>query len=168
MNYRSIRRLAILGTIFFAPGLVAQTEAPDSKPEPFVRALETKLSDSKPASPVRIAKAKPFAPKPKSPVRFSKTRFVLLSAAVYGAALTDMHQTLEVRKSPWWYETDPLAKPFVRLPAPAYYASGLAMATSLNWLSWTMAHSRRWHRLAPIPQSLSISGNLHGFHSNRF
>jgi hypothetical protein len=31
--------------------------------------------------------------------RFSKARFVLLSASVYGAALADMRQTLEVRHS---------------------------------------------------------------------
>jgi hypothetical protein len=100
--------------------------------------------------------------------RASKKRFLLLSAAVYGAALADMHRTLEVRKNSWWYETDPLAKPFVRLPTPAYYVTGLAMATGLNWLSWKMAHSGRWHRLAPIPQLLSIGGNLYGFQFNRF
>jgi hypothetical protein len=77
-----------------------------------------------------------------------------------------MHQTLEVRKNPWWCETDPLAKPFVRLPASAYYASGLGMATGLNWLSWKMGHSHRWRKLSPIPQLLSIGGNLYGFHSN--
>jgi len=92
----------------------------------------------------------------------------VLSTAVYGAALADMHQTLEVRNSPWWYETDPLAKPFARLPAPAYYATGLAMATGINWLSWKMAHSRRWHKFAPVPQLLTITGNLYGFHSNRY
>lgn len=147
---------------------MAQTEAPDSKPELSVRAFETKLSDSNSASPVRIAEANPFVSKPISALRTSKTEFILLSAGVYAASLADMHQTLKFRNKPWWYETDPLAKPFVRLPTPAYYASGLAMATGLNWLSWKMAHSRRWHRLAPIPQLLAISGNLYGFNSNRF
>jgi hypothetical protein len=92
---------------------------------------------------------------------------VLLSAAVYGASLADMHQTLAVRQNSWWYETDPAARPFAKLPAPAYYATGLAMATGVNWLSWKMAHSRRWRKLAPIPQLLAISGNLYGLHTNR-
>lgn len=77
-----------------------------------------------------------------------------------------MHQTLAMRNNSWWYEVDPLARPFARLPAPAYYVTGLAMATGVNWLSWKMAHSRRWHKLAPIPQLFAISGNLYGFHSN--
>jgi hypothetical protein len=50
-----------------------------------------------------------------------------------------MHQTLAVRNYSWWYETDPFARPFAKLPAPAYYATGLAMATGLNWLSWKWA-----------------------------
>ena len=77
-----------------------------------------------------------------------------------------MHQTLQERKCSCWREADPLARPFIRLPAPAYYASGLAMATGLNWLSWKMAHSRRWHKLAPVPQLLAVGGNLNGFRSN--
>jgi hypothetical protein len=81
---------------------------------------------------------------------------------------SDMHQTLKERKYDWWYEADPLAKPFVRLPAPAYYATGLAMATGLNWVSWKMGHSRRWHKLAAIPQLFAIGGNTYGYMSNRF
>jgi hypothetical protein len=107
-------------------------------------------------------------PKVKPAVRFSRKQFVVLSAAVYGAALADMHQTLEARKNPWWYETDPVARPFAKLPAPAYYATGLAMATGLNWLSWRMGHSRRWRKLSPIPQLLGIGGNMYGVRTNRY
>jgi hypothetical protein len=82
------------------------------------------------------------------------------------AAVADMHQTLQQRNIPRWHEADPLARPLVRLPAPAYYASGLVMATGLNWLSWKMAHSRRWHKLAP--KLLAVGGNLNGFRSNIF
>jgi hypothetical protein len=103
-----------------------------------------------------------------SAVRFHKTQFLILSAAVYGASLADMHQTLRERKYSWWYETDPLARPFVRLPTPAYYVTGLALATGLNWISWKMGHSRKWHRLAAIPQLLAIGGNTYGYESNRF
>src|SRR5882724_9706440 len=78
------------------------------------------------------------------------------------------NQTRKDRKHSWWYEADPLARPFVKLPAPAYYAVGLAMATGLNWISWKMGHSRRWHTLAAIPQLLAIAGNTHGYKSNLF
>jgi len=77
-------------------------------------------------------------PKSKSAERFSKKIFFVLGAAAYVANLADMHQTLEARKNSWWYETDPLARPFAKLPAPAYYATGLAMATGLNWISCRM------------------------------
>jgi len=166
MNIRSACGLAILGAIFIAPVANAQTGPPDSSPKLAVLLLEPKRTNSKLTAPVRPAEADPFQSRPKSPVRFSKARFVLLSASVYGAALADMHQTLEVRNSYWWYETDPLARPFARLPTPAYYASGMVMATGVNWLSWKMAHSRRWHKLSPLPQLLSIGGNLYGVHSN--
>jgi len=97
---------------------------------------------------------------------FHKKQFVVLSAAVYGAGLADMHQTMHNRNYPWWYEKDPLARPMVRSPAPAYYATGLALTTGVNWLSWKMGHSRRWHKLALLPQLLSIAGNTYGFKSN--
>jgi hypothetical protein len=166
MNIRSVCRLAILGAIFIAPVANSQTGPPDSSPRLAAHLIERMRTDSKLAPPVRLAQADPFRSENKSPVRFSKARFVLLSASVYGAALADMHQTMEVRNLPWWYETDPLARPFAHLPTPAYYATGLAMATGINWLSWRMAHSRRWHKFSPLPQLLSIGGNLYGVHSN--
>lgn len=91
-----------------------------------------------------------------------------LSTAVYAASLADMHETMRVRNESWWYERDPLARPIVRLPAPAYYTTGLALATGVNWVSWKMGHSRRWHKLAFVPQVISIAGNSYGFKSNHF
>jgi hypothetical protein len=118
----------------------------------------------------RTPEGSEFNSKPKDSVRFRKASFIVLSAGVYAAALADMHQTLKVRNSPvWaWAETDPFAKPFVSLPAPAYYATGLAMATGLNLLSWKLGHTRKWRKLSFIPQVLTIGGNLNGYRSNRF
>jgi hypothetical protein len=166
MNVRTVCGLAILGAIFLAPFASAQSDPPDSSPILAALLPEPKRTDSNLISPLRPAEADPLQSRLKVPVRFSKARFVLLSASVYGAALADMHQTMEVRNLPWWYETDPLARPFAHLPAPAYYAAGLAMATGINWLSWKMARSRRWHKLSPLPQLLSISGNVYGLHTN--
>lgn len=151
-----------------APAGMAQTTAPDSVPNFSVATRLWRASDLKPAVRPRGPVRGIIAPKSISAGRFSKKQFFVLSAAVYGAGLTDMHQTLEARKNSWWYETDPLARPFVKLPAPAYYATGLAMATGLNWISWRMGHTRRWRKLSPIPQMLAIAGNIYGFRTNRF
>jgi hypothetical protein len=168
MNCQSIRTMAFLAVLSAAPAGIAQTEPPESKPKLSALLLDANPSESSSAALVRPFERTPIEPRRTFLSHASKKRFVLLSAAVYGAALADMHQTLEVRNNSWWYETDPLAKPFARLPAPAYYATGLAMATGVNWLSWKMARSRRWRKLAPIPQLLAISGNLYAFRTNRF
>jgi hypothetical protein len=140
----------------------AQTLMPDSpasKPNSAEDAL-TYASKSQPS--IKTGELK----EARSLVRFSKKRFFILSTMVYAAGFADMHQTLAVRNQWWWYETDPLAKPFAKLPAPAYYVTGLVMATGVNFLGWKMAHSTRWHRLALIPQILTIVGNSYGLKSN--
>jgi hypothetical protein len=168
MKERSILSAAILILFAFATDGKAQALSDEPVLRPAAAASEGKDISPKTelAAPVRIRENNDAKPLP--PVRFHKYQFLILSAAVYGASLTDMHQTLQERKYPWWYETDPLVRPFVRLPGPAYYAGGLAMATGLNWISWKMGHSRRWHRLAAIPQLFAIGGNLYGYKSNLF
>jgi hypothetical protein len=163
--YRSLFKVTIPVVFLFTPVSKAQTvpNAPDA------HAVSFEANENKAV----IGSIPPDPPVKKSgvygnevpPVRFRKRQFLALSAGVYAAGLADMYQT---RRYSWWYEKDPLAKPMVRLPAPAYYATGLALATGLNWLSWKMGHSRKWHRLAPLPQLLAISGNTYGFKSNRF
>jgi hypothetical protein len=168
MKGRNIFGAAVLTVIFVATGGHAQANSDDPIFRPPVFAPDAKKSDLKTelAAPIRI-RANNDA-KPLSAVRFHKKQFLILGAAVYGASFADMHQTLKERKHSWWYETDPLAKPFVRLPGPAYYAAGFAMATGLNWISWRMGHSRKWHTLAAIPQLLAIGGNTYGYKSNLF
>ncbi|HEX4545249.1 MAG TPA: hypothetical protein VH110_02730 [Candidatus Acidoferrum sp.] len=166
MDDRTLAVLAVWWALFSVPAVIAQTNASPSTAPVSLSAGETIRSDPKPAPPGRSPAGFPLRSGPVLPARSSKTGFLLLSAGVYAASFADMHQTLARRNNSGWYEADPLARPLVRLPAPAYYATGLAMATGINWLSWKMAHSRRWHRLAPIPQLLAISGNLYGFRSN--
>jgi hypothetical protein len=172
MNSRSLRiptfLAALLTAHFAASSALAQTETPQTKPKLSLLLREPKSADSNSTPLVRSPVPRPIRPAHIVLSRHVEKEFILLSAGVYTAAILDMHQTLAVRSSPWWYETDPLAKPFVRLPAPAYYVTGLALATGVNWLSWKMGHSRRWRKLAPIPQIISIGGNLYGFHTNRF
>jgi hypothetical protein len=147
---------------------MAQTTSPELVPKLSAATRGWKVHDLKPAARGRNSDTVFINPKAIRAAHYSNKQFLVLSVAVYGAALADMHQTLEERKNSWWYETDPLARPLVRLPAPAYYATGLAMATGLNWLSWRMGHSRRFRKLAPVPQLLAIAGNIYGFRTNHF
>jgi hypothetical protein len=167
MNYRILLGIALVGCLTSASTALAQSESAEP-----ISKLSANASNAAPVGPYpNLLRPTPKPSRsPENPmfaVRNPRFRFVVLSTAVYGAALADMHQTLQVRNLYWWYETDPLARPFAHLPAPAYYATGFAMATGVNWLSWKMAHSRRWHKFAPIPQLLTIGGNLYGYHSNR-
>jgi hypothetical protein len=91
----------------------------------------------------------------------SSTGHFCFAAAVYGASFADMHEWLATRHK--LVEQDPLAKPFARMPAPAYYAGGFALATGVNLLSYKMTRSRRWHRYSFLPQLISIGGNTFGF-----
>jgi hypothetical protein len=156
-----------IGFLFATDGK-AQAHSDNPLFRPTVFAPEVKKSDLKIELAAQPRIREHYDAKPVRAAHFRRKQFLILSAAVYGASFADMHQTLKERKYDWWYESDPLAKPFVRLPAPAYYATGLAMATGVNWLSWKMGHSRKWHKLAAIPQLLAIGGNAYGYKSNRF
>ncbi len=158
----------ILAAILMAPASRAQMMPLESDTNVAPLRVERREAHVIAAVPEAFRKSESVKANEISPVRFHKKQFIALSAAVYAAGLADMHQTMHNRKYSWWYETDPLAKPIARLPAPAYYATGLALATGVNWLSWKMGHSRRWHKLAPLPQLLSIAGNTYGYKSNCF
>jgi hypothetical protein len=98
---------------------------------------------------------------PRKPVKNEHKRlFWMMSAGVYTAAACDMQQTESLR--PHFREYDPLARPLVGLPAPAYYVAGALFATGINWLGWKLARSPRWHRIWRVPQVTSIAGNLAG------
>lgn len=90
--------------------------------------------------------------------------FFTLAASIYVAAGLDMTETMKVRQTnASFVETDPLARPFTRLPAPAYYAVGFTMVTGLNLLSLHMMHSRCWRRVSWVPQLLAAGGNTFGY-----
>jgi hypothetical protein len=128
---------------------------------PGIRAPTTTIQPIKPLPPWKM----------KQPLEDrSARRFLLLSTGVYAAATMDMQESASLR--PWFHEDDPLAKPFAKLHLPAYYATGFAFATGVNWLGWRMARSERWHRVWWLPQVCSIAGNLMGYahtktHENR-
>ena len=113
---------------------------------------------------------------PKTTLKLPKGKWLSLSAATYTAAALDMHATADAeewfKKHPHYYrgptETDPLARPLVRLPRPAYYACGFALATGVNWLGYRMSRSRRWRKVWWLPQSISISANGWGYKTRRF
>jgi hypothetical protein len=171
LSYRTFLGSFIFASTILAPNAMGQTASPDLVPISTSIGVDSKSADLKMGLPARNTETSFLGASPKTAAHFSNNRFLVLSAAVYAAALADMHQTVEVRNLSWWYETDPLARPFARLPSPAYYATGLALATGLNWVSWKMGHSRhsrRWRKLSAVPQLLAITGNTYGFKSNRY
>jgi hypothetical protein len=49
-----------------------------------------------------------------------------------------------------------LARPFLKLPTPLFYTSGIAMETGVNLVGWKMARSSRWQRAWWMAQSAAI------------
>lgn len=168
MNFQRFIGATIFAAALCAPASKAQTAPSESDPQASSFREESKEGNISVVASAYCRKCESPEGRETSAVCFHKKQFLAFSAAVYAASLADMHQTMHVRNYSWWYETDPIARPIVRLPAPAYYATGLALATGVNWLSWKMGHSKRWRKLSPIPQLLTIVGNLYGFKTNRF
>lgn len=166
MNFQHFIGATIIVASFCAPAANAQSSPPESAMKGSLFRDESKEGNIRAEAFASYRSSEGSRGHELTGVSFHKKQFVTLSVAVYAASLADMHETIRVRNESWWYERDPLARPIVRLPTPAYYASGLALATGVNWLSWKMGHSRKWHRLAPLPQLFSITGNTYGFKSN--
>jgi hypothetical protein len=125
-----------------------------------VSLTKTTVADS------RIPSGTVLAPLPRSePRRAVQTAppksFWVLTAGVYTAAGLDMQRSESML--PHFDEKDPLVRPFLRLPAPAYYASAALFATGVNFLGWKMGRSERWHKIWWLPQVASMAGNLAGY-----
>jgi hypothetical protein len=147
---------AIVGSLAAAPAVRAQIVP--------VSLTHEAPPDSK--IPNRVVLLLPPRIEPRKPVTDSHKRlFFVMSAGVYAAAGLDMEETASFRHH--FREYDPLAKPLVGLPAPAYYAAGALFATGVNWLGWKMARSPRWHKIWWVPQASSIAGNLAGYSYTR-
>jgi hypothetical protein len=114
---------------------------------------------------------------PKKAARFAipKKSWLIMTVFTYTAVSLDMHATANAverkRKYPSYYrgfpESNPLARSFVTLPRPAYYALGFALATGINWLGYRMSKSPRLQKVWWLPQSISITANSLGYKSQR-
>lgn len=147
-----------------------QTEDPAlQNQEEHFRSVQLDLPKIKPVVPSvqpspSAAVITPLSNKKEAP-KLPKKPWIALSLGVYAAAAWDMHSTHMKNYQGClvsYCESDPLARPFLRLPAPAYYISGFALTTGVNWLSWRMGRSPRLHRIWWLPQALSIGGNTWG------
>ena len=156
----------ILTSALLAPVNRAQGKVPESGVNAAPFTAESKTPGAAVAVPKQLPANVGISKGEKLPAHFNRQRFLILSAGVYAAGLADMHQTMHNKQYSWWYERDPLAKPLVNLPTPAYYAAGLALATGVNWLTWKMGHSGKWRKVALLPQLFAIMGNSYGFKSN--
>src|SRR5580704_4338765 len=122
MNRRLAAMFAVFASIFAGSAAIAQTNAPGLAPGISPLLLPATQPELPSLSLLSTPAANPLQSRPLANTRphFSRARFAFLSATVYAAAFADMHQTVQERKYPWWGEGDPLARPLVRLPAPAY------------------------------------------------
>jgi hypothetical protein len=118
------------------------------------------------AADSRIPSGVVLAPLPHSELRRAvkpalPKSYWVLTAGVYTAAGLDMQRSESML--PNFDERDPIVRPFLRLPAPAYYASAALFATGINFLGWKMARSERWHKIWWVPQVATMAGNLAGY-----
>ena len=117
------------------------------------------------AADAKIPSGAVLAPLPREVRRAVKPAlpksYWILTAGVYAAAGLDMQRSESML--PNFDEKDPVVRPFLRLPAPAYYASAALFATGINFLGWKMARSERWHKIWWLPQVASMAGNMAGY-----
>jgi len=132
--------MSVLGTLTFLAALLPAAHAQ------IVPVSLTKMT----AADSRIPSGVALAPLPHSELRRAvkpalPKSYWVLSAGVYTAAGLDMQRSESML--PNFDERDPIVRPFLRLPAPAYFASAALFATGINFLGWKMARSERWHKI---------------------
>jgi hypothetical protein len=132
--------IAVVAMFMFLAALLAVARAQIVP----VSLTKTAAADSKVPSGVVLA------PLPHSELRRAvkpalPKSFWVLTAGVYTAVGLDMQRSESML--PDFDERDPIVRPFLRLPAPAYYASAALFATGINFLGWKMARSERWRKI---------------------
>jgi len=175
----SLARCFVCGLVLCSP-LYAQA---DSRTEPG-KTERAALVDSPlpkaavPPSASSVGAIENSEPKKKSELAPTTKLWIALSLAVYTAAALDMHTTQDTanrvrrvhQQYPFFqlnysFESNPIARPFLKLPPPAYYACGIAFATGINWVGFRMSRSKRFRKVWWLPQALSVAGNLQGYSS---
>jgi hypothetical protein len=113
----------------------------------------------------------PAAPEAHSSKAWRALAAAGLGVAIADASLTKAHvgEPTEARSAGVWLpgttmEIDPLARPFVHLPAPAFVALSAGDSLAASWLGARMRRSRhRWERrIWWLPQTAQIAGNSWG------
>lgn len=107
-----------------------------------------------------------FAQEKSLPETHTDKQWLILSISGHAAAALDAEETILNVKGPCpcGRESNPLARPFVALPGPAYRATSQVLVLGTDWLSWKMKHSQhRWMRRTWwVPQAAQIVANLQG------
>jgi hypothetical protein len=100
---------------------------------------------------------------PESVVRRPSRAWFALSLAGEAAALADAKTTLDLKRAHpiTFYESDPLARPLVNLPPPAYVASVVGLTAGVSAISWKLRRSEHplLRRFWWAPQAVQIALN---------
>jgi len=118
----------------------------------------TVFSPATPAQQVSEISDLPEKPEPLVKKHFPVS-WLALTLAGQAAALADCDATLHLRHNyPNFNEHDPLGRPFVHLPAPAYIAVSVGLVSILSVASFKMNRSSNpWvRRLWWVPQTIQI------------
>ena len=87
-----------------------------------------------------------------------------LSTTILVTATLDTWSTQRILRR-GYSESNPLARPFVKLPA-LHWAATYVGAVGANWLALRMKRSHCWRRIWWLPQALIISANGWGIQRN--
>lgn len=116
--------------------------------------------DLAPTAPIHVT---PHASAPESVVRRPGRAWLALSLAGQAAALADATTTLDLKRAHpiTFYENDPLARPFVNLPPPAYVASVVGLTAGVSAITWKLRRSEHplLRRFWWAPQAAQIALN---------
>ena len=86
-----------------------------------------------------------------------------MSAANYAVVMSDSAATAQAQAVEHFdpsTERDPLARPFVSLPRPAYLAAAFGYGATINLTGYYLRkHGRRWWW---VPQAVAIGGHSFG------